>query len=67
MKIVFMDFGIDVCCFLEAIGSGFSACFGVENRLENEAFFSDITDPETLNWQGRLRPISALGRHKNIA
>ena len=47
-----MNFGIDFARFLEAFGSTFSGFLGLENRLENEAFFSDITDPEALNWRG---------------
>ena len=44
-----MNFGIVFCRFLKALGAAF-LILGLENRLENEAFFSEKTDPEPLIW-----------------
>ena len=46
--------------FFGCLGSRFSDFLGLENKLENEAIFSDITDPETWIWWGRSRGIWAL-------
>ena len=53
LEIVFMVFGVDFRCFLEALGAVFLVFYlGLENRLENRAIFVMQTDPEKLNWRG---------------
>ena len=52
MEIVFSEFRDRFSLFFGGLGSGFSGFLGLGNRLENEAIFSAITDPETLNWRG---------------
>ena len=51
MEIVFDKFRDRLLPFFGGLGSRFSGLLGLENRIENEAIFSDITDPEPLNWR----------------
>ena len=50
-KSFFLWISESILLFFVGLGSGFSGCLGLENKLENETIFSDITDPETLNWR----------------
>ena len=50
MEIVFKEFRDRFLSFFGGLGSRFSDFLGLGNRLENEAIFSDETDPEKLNW-----------------
>ena len=52
-KSFFMDVGVDLCRFLEALGAAFLFFFGLEDRLENRGIFIVGTDPETVSWRGR--------------
>ena len=49
-KSFFMDFGVEFCRFLEALGAVFSGFLGLENRFENRGVFVMQTDPDKLNW-----------------
>ena len=46
MEIVFSEFRDRFLVFVGCLGSRFSDFLGLENMLENEAIFSEKTDPE---------------------
>ena len=41
MEIVFMDFGIDFCCFLEALGAAFLVVWALKTSLKINGFCDD--------------------------
>ena len=48
-KLFLMNFGMDFVSFFGSLGRRFHDLFSLENRLENETIFRDITDLEPLN------------------
>ena len=46
MEIVFNEFRDGCLSFFGSLGSCFSLFLDLENRLENETIFRDVTDPE---------------------
>ena len=50
MKIVFNAFLNRFVSFFESLGDCFSGFLGLENTLENEGIFNDVTDPEQWIW-----------------
>ena len=66
MHIVFNEFRDRFSCFLIALGTVFSGFFSLENKLENEGIFCDVTDPEYLNWRGNLGVLGP-SKDKSIA
>ena len=50
MGIVLNEFRDGFLFFFGGLGGRFSGFLGLQNRLEHEAIFSDITDPEKWIW-----------------
>ena len=50
MEIVFNELRDRCLSFFESLGKRFSDFLSLESRLENDAIFSDVTNPETLIW-----------------
>ena len=48
-----MYFGIGFWCFLEALGAVFLISLSLENKLENEAIFGVVKNPEFVIWWRR--------------
>ena len=44
MEIVLMNFGIDVCCFVEALGTVFLVFWALKKQAWNEGSFGDATN-----------------------
>ena len=49
-KSFLMKFGVDFLSFFASLGSRLSDFSSLENRLENEGIFCDVTDPEFGIW-----------------
>ena len=66
MEIVLNEFRDRFLLFFKSLGDRFSDLFSLENRLENEGIFCDVTDPELgIGWGESTTDLSPLKTQKH--